>query len=113
MSAELILGHRSDSVRAKLTAAPAWNAYAAELRRVLGMVIENPGGADSLCDVIGEVFLLADKAMGNWCAVVPDPDGVSRGSGRARENRKDTVMALAMAGGAVVAGGPTSSVPGA
>lgn len=40
-----------------------------------------PGGADSLADVIGEgfSFMLADNAMGNWCAVVPDVDGVNRG----------------------------------
>ncbi|MFI7295235.1 hypothetical protein [Streptomyces sp. NPDC050121] len=40
-----------------------------------------PGGADSLSDVIGEgfSFMLADKAMGSWCAVVPDEDGVNRG----------------------------------
>lgn len=40
-----------------------------------------PGGADSLSDVIGEgfQFILADKVMDNWCAVVPDPDGVNRG----------------------------------
>ncbi|WP_189670807.1 hypothetical protein [Promicromonospora soli] len=40
-----------------------------------------PGGADSLSDVIGQgfSFILADKALSNWCAVVPDPDGVMRG----------------------------------
>jgi hypothetical protein len=40
-----------------------------------------PGGADSLSDVVGEGFsyILADRAMGDWCAVVPDSDGVNRG----------------------------------
>lgn len=40
-----------------------------------------PGGADALSDVTGEgfSFVLADRAMGRWCAVVPDPDGVVRG----------------------------------
>lgn len=40
-----------------------------------------PGGADSLSDVIGEGFswILRDRDIGNWCAVVPDPDGVNRG----------------------------------
>ncbi|MYW68311.1 hypothetical protein GTY65_30185 [Streptomyces sp. SID8379] len=39
-----------------------------------------PGGADSLAEVMGEGFslMLADKAMGDRCAVVPDPDGVLR-----------------------------------
>ncbi|RPE45131.1 hypothetical protein EDD90_8392 [Streptomyces sp. Ag109_O5-1] len=41
---------------------------------------EYPGGADSLSDVVGAGFdlLLTDGAMGRWCAVVPDPDGVNR-----------------------------------
>jgi hypothetical protein len=40
-----------------------------------------PGGADSLSDVIGAGFsyMLADSGMGDWCAVVPDADGVNRG----------------------------------
>lgn len=39
-----------------------------------------PGGADDLCEVVGEGFtlVLADDALGNRC-VVPDADGVNRG----------------------------------
>ncbi|MFE5038135.1 hypothetical protein [Streptomyces sp. NPDC056683] len=41
---------------------------------------EYPGGSGSLSDVVSAGFslLLADAAMGRWCAVVPDPDGVNR-----------------------------------
>lgn len=40
-----------------------------------------PGGADALSEITGAgySFILADKAAGRWCAVVPDPDGVVRG----------------------------------
>ncbi|WP_371797428.1 hypothetical protein [Streptomyces sp. NBC_01718] len=39
-----------------------------------------PGGADTLSEVTGEGFslMLADRVMGDWCAVVPDTDGVNR-----------------------------------
>ncbi|MEU0492422.1 hypothetical protein ABZ249_24590 [Nocardiopsis sp. NPDC006139] len=39
-----------------------------------------PGGADTLSEVTGEGFshMLADRVMSDWCAVVPDPDGVNR-----------------------------------
>ncbi|MFF6999186.1 hypothetical protein ACFY93_30140 [Streptomyces sp. NPDC008313] len=39
-----------------------------------------PGGADTLAEVTGEGFslMLADRVMGDWCAVVPDSDGVNR-----------------------------------
>jgi len=39
-----------------------------------------PGGADTLSEVTGEGFslMLADRVMGDWCAVVPDSDGVNR-----------------------------------
>ncbi len=39
-----------------------------------------PFGADTLSEVVDEgfAFMLADKAMDGWCAVVPDPDGVNR-----------------------------------
>ncbi|MFE1437341.1 hypothetical protein [Streptomyces sp. NPDC058739] len=39
-----------------------------------------PGGADTLAEVTGEGFslMLADSVMSDWCAVVPDPDGVNR-----------------------------------
>lgn len=48
-----------------------------------------PGGADSLAEVAGAgfSFMLADKGMGNWCAVVPDPDGVIRGQWQNPEAR--------------------------
>ncbi|MFF3687493.1 hypothetical protein [Streptomyces sp. NPDC002187] len=38
------------------------------------------GGADTLSEVTGEGFslMLADRVMGDWCAVVPDSDGVNR-----------------------------------
>jgi hypothetical protein len=41
-----------------------------------------PSGADTLSEVTddGSSLLLADAALGNWCAVVPDTDGVARGS---------------------------------
>ncbi|MET9591978.1 hypothetical protein ABZY45_13535 [Streptomyces sp. NPDC006516] len=40
-----------------------------------------PGGADTLSEVMDDGFslLLADAALGDWCAVVPDTDGVARG----------------------------------
>ncbi|MEW2399879.1 hypothetical protein [Streptomyces sp. NPDC046862] len=40
-----------------------------------------PGGIDSISEVTGEGFslMLADRVMGDWCAVVPDSDGVARG----------------------------------
>ncbi|MGW5752230.1 hypothetical protein [Nocardia rhamnosiphila] len=40
-----------------------------------------PGGADTLSEVTDDGFslMLADAALGNWCAVVPDADGVARG----------------------------------
>ncbi|MFD8289709.1 hypothetical protein ACFV2B_16060 [Streptomyces lavendulae] len=40
-----------------------------------------PGGADTLSEVIDDGFslMLADAALGDWCAVVPDTDGVARG----------------------------------
>ncbi|MFF9898375.1 hypothetical protein [Streptomyces longispororuber] len=39
-----------------------------------------PGGADTLTEVTGEGFslMLADSVMSDWCAVVPDSDGVNR-----------------------------------
>ncbi|MEU6639473.1 hypothetical protein [Streptomyces rochei] len=39
-----------------------------------------PGGAETLSEVTGEGFslILADRLMGDWCAVVPDSDGVNR-----------------------------------
>ncbi|MER7078941.1 hypothetical protein [Saccharopolyspora kobensis] len=39
-----------------------------------------PGGADTLSEVTGGgfSFMLADRVMGDWCAVVPDSDGVNR-----------------------------------
>lgn len=39
-----------------------------------------PGGADALSEVTSEGFslMLADKVMGDRCAVVPDSDGVNR-----------------------------------
>lgn len=39
-----------------------------------------PGGADTLSGVTDEGFslMLADRVMGDWCAVVPHPDGVNR-----------------------------------
>jgi hypothetical protein len=39
-----------------------------------------PGGADTLSEVTGDGFslILADRVMGDWCAVVPDSDGVNR-----------------------------------
>ncbi len=39
-----------------------------------------PGGADTLSEVTGEGFslMLADRLMGDWCAVMPDSDGVNR-----------------------------------
>ncbi|MFE0693005.1 hypothetical protein [Streptomyces sp. NPDC058869] len=39
-----------------------------------------PGGVDTLSEVTSEGFslILADRVMGDWCAVVPDSDGVSR-----------------------------------
>lgn len=39
-----------------------------------------PGGAETLSEVTGAGFspMLADSAMGRRCAVVPDPDGVTR-----------------------------------
>ncbi|MFJ3722733.1 hypothetical protein ACIPYQ_09180 [Streptomyces sp. NPDC090045] len=47
MSKELIISPRSDRVREKLAEASAWSAYAAELRKMLGAVIEK-SGADLL-----------------------------------------------------------------
>ncbi|WP_157105962.1 hypothetical protein [Nocardia sienata] len=40
-----------------------------------------PGGADTLSEVTDDGFslMLADAALGDWCAVVPDADGVARG----------------------------------
>ncbi len=40
-----------------------------------------PGGADTLAEVTDDGFtlMLADAALGDWCAVVPDVDGVARG----------------------------------
>ncbi|MFD3699678.1 hypothetical protein ACFWUZ_26725 [Streptomyces sp. NPDC058646] len=40
-----------------------------------------PGGADTLSEVTDDGFplMLADAALGDWCAVVPDTDGVARG----------------------------------
>jgi hypothetical protein len=40
----------------------------------------HPDGADTLSEVTGEGFslMLADRVMGDWCAVVPDSDGVNR-----------------------------------
>ncbi|MEU0951194.1 hypothetical protein ABZ353_02285 [Streptomyces niveus] len=39
-----------------------------------------PGGADTLSEVTdGFSLMLADAALGDWCAVVPDTDGVARG----------------------------------
>jgi hypothetical protein len=39
-----------------------------------------PGGADSISDVAEDFsFILPDKILGDWCAVVPDSDGVARG----------------------------------
>ncbi|MFK0249383.1 hypothetical protein ACIQUM_32190 [Amycolatopsis azurea] len=39
-----------------------------------------PGGADTLAEVTREGFslMLADGVLGDWCAVVPDSDGVNR-----------------------------------
>ncbi|WP_330456087.1 hypothetical protein OIB37_03920 [Streptomyces sp. NBC_00820] len=39
-----------------------------------------PGGADTLTEVTDEGFslMLADRVMGDWCAVVPDSDGTAR-----------------------------------
>ncbi|GAA1031466.1 hypothetical protein GCM10009565_71890 [Amycolatopsis albidoflavus] len=39
-----------------------------------------PGGADTLSAVTGAGFslMVADRVMGDWCAVVPDSDGVNR-----------------------------------
>lgn len=39
-----------------------------------------PGGADTLFEVTGEGFslMLADRVMSDWCAVVPDTDGMNR-----------------------------------
>lgn len=39
-----------------------------------------PGGADELSEltVAGFTFMLADSALSDWCAVVPDSDGVNR-----------------------------------
>lgn len=39
-----------------------------------------PGGTDTLSEVTSEGFslMLADRVMGDWCAVVPDSDGVNR-----------------------------------
>ncbi|MEV1113843.1 hypothetical protein AB0I91_02145 [Actinosynnema sp. NPDC049800] len=39
-----------------------------------------PGGADTLSEVTGEGFslMVAGRVMGDWCAVVPDSDGVNR-----------------------------------
>ncbi|MFF8315614.1 hypothetical protein ACF06V_00435 [Streptomyces bobili] len=39
-----------------------------------------PGGADTLSEVKGDGFsiMLADRVMGDWCAVVPDLDGMNR-----------------------------------
>ncbi len=39
-----------------------------------------PGGADSVSEVVGEGFslMLADRVMGDLCAVVPDSDGMGR-----------------------------------
>lgn len=39
-----------------------------------------PGGADTLAEVTGEGFslMVAHGVMGEWCAVVPDSDGVIR-----------------------------------
>ncbi|WP_266928040.1 hypothetical protein [Streptomyces sp. NBC_00654] len=40
-----------------------------------------PGGADTLSEVADDGFslMLADAALADWCAVVPDTDGVARG----------------------------------
>jgi hypothetical protein len=40
-----------------------------------------PGGADALSEVTGAGFslVLPEAALGTWCAVVPDADGVVRG----------------------------------
>ncbi|MFB7345109.1 hypothetical protein ACFCZ6_34205 [Streptomyces hydrogenans] len=40
-----------------------------------------PGGADTLSEVTRDGFslMLADETLGDWCAVVPDADGVARG----------------------------------
>ncbi|MCX0273022.1 hypothetical protein NLM24_20400 [Nocardia zapadnayensis] len=40
-----------------------------------------PGGADTLSEVTDAGFslILADATLGDWCAVVPDTDGVVRG----------------------------------
>ncbi|MFD9410103.1 hypothetical protein ACFWBN_24250 [Streptomyces sp. NPDC059989] len=40
-----------------------------------------PGGADTLSEVTDDGFslMLADAAPADWCAVVPDADGVARG----------------------------------
>ncbi|MGW5000673.1 hypothetical protein ACWEP8_23685 [Streptomyces hydrogenans] len=40
-----------------------------------------PGGADTLSEVTRDGFslMLADATLGDWCAVVPDADGVARG----------------------------------
>lgn len=40
-----------------------------------------PGGTDTLSDVTDDGFslMLADATLGDWCAVVPDADGVARG----------------------------------
>jgi hypothetical protein len=39
-----------------------------------------PGGADTLSEVTdGFSLMLADVALGDWCAVVPDTDEVARG----------------------------------
>ncbi len=41
----------------------------------------HPGGADALAEVTDDGFSLmpADASLGDWCAVVPDADGVARG----------------------------------
>ncbi|MEU8347320.1 hypothetical protein AB0C74_36950 [Spirillospora sp. NPDC048832] len=48
-----------------------------------------PGGADTLSEVTSEGFslMLADRVIGDWCAVMPDSDGVTRALWESPEER--------------------------
>ncbi|MEU2561265.1 hypothetical protein ABZ626_18305 [Streptomyces longispororuber] len=64
MSMELVLSPRSESVREELAEAEAWDSYVAELRQVLGVVIEK-SAVDFL--EVGELLVgepLPDKYLG-------------------------------------------------
>ncbi|MFF8189986.1 hypothetical protein ACF05L_03680 [Streptomyces bobili] len=84
MSKELIISPRSERVREELADAGAWSSYAAELRQVLGAVIEM-SGVDFL--EVGELLVsepLPDRHLGLYNgAEVPFPQAIDLVEGMA------------------------------